>query len=219
MKNILVLLFVICSFFVFGQNQSDIENKPVKIIKFDISSLMGDQVTNSSGIQLGLEIELKDNLSFEQDLMYIFKYDRSYKRYFEITCENINGIKSVSELRYYFKKDIDPKFTDIYMAPNLILQYTNAIREENDEYGTPNNYQVNRFVFALHGKIGLQFALYKNLYLDISTGLGVRNISSNAIGKKSNNNNEHEFLYGKLYDNGSEWFISLTGSFRLGFKF
>jgi len=218
-KKVIVLILIIFPFYVLCQNEPDKESKSVKIIKFDISSLMGDGVTNSSGIQLGIESELKDNLSFEQDLMYIFKFDRNYSGFFDIDVENIYGLKSVSELRYYLKKYIEPKLTDVYLAPNLIFQYTNALRKQYDENHIPNSYHVNRFVFALHGKIGLQFILYKNLILDIAAGFGTRYISSNSIGEKYDYIDESEYPYGKLYNTGSKWFPSMTGSFRIGYKF
>ena len=217
-KKIIVIILVIFPYFISCQNQPDKERKSVKIIKFEISGLMGDGITNSSGIQLGIESELKNNLSFEQDLMYIFKFDRNNSGFFEIDVENIYGLKSVSELRYYLKKDVKPKLTDVYLALNLILQYTNALRKQKDENHIPNSYHVNRFVFALHGKIGLQFVLYKNLILDISAGLGIRYISSNSIGEKYDYIEECEYLYGKLYNSGSKWLPSMTGGFRLGYK-
>lgn len=217
-KMIIVIILVIFPYLVSGQNQPDKERKSVKIIKFEISGLMGDGVTNSSGIQLGIESELKDNFSFEQDLMYIFKFDRNNSGFLEIDVENIYGLKSVSELRYYLKKDIEPKLTDVYLATNLILQYTNALRKQKDENYIPNSYHVNRFVFALHGKIGLQFVLYKNLIIDISAGFGIRYISSNSIGEKYDYIDECEYPYGKLYNTGSKWFPSMTGGFRLGYK-
>ncbi len=205
---------------IFSQNELVTETKPDKIIKFDIVGLMGDGVTNSSGIQLGVEMELKKSFSFEQDLMYIFKFDSDNPPFFETEVENILGLKSVSEFRYYFKKDIDPKLTDVYIAPGLILQYTTASRKQSDKLQNTNNYIVNRFVFAFHGKLGIQFELYKNLLLDISAGLGIRYVSSNSSGEKDGYIYGPEYVYGKKYNSGSQWqFPSMTGSFRIGYRF
>ncbi|MBI9039439.1 MAG: hypothetical protein JEY97_15000 [Bacteroidales bacterium] len=212
------MVFVIFPCFISCQNQSDKEHKSIKIIKYDITSLMGDGVTNSSGIQVGIELELKDNFSFEQDLMYIFGLDKNDIGYFEIDVENVYGLKSVSELRYYLKHGIEPKLTGVYLAPNLILQYTNALRKQLDENHISNSYHVNRFVFALHGKLGIQFVLYKNLFLDISAGFGIRYISSNSFGEKNDYISEYEYPYNKTYNTGSNWFPSITGGFRLGYK-
>jgi len=204
--------------FVFCQNSVEQKTKAEKIIKFDIGSLLGDMATNSTGIQLGIESELKDSYSFEQDLMYIFKFDRNNYQFPKIDIENIYGLKSSSELRYYLRKGIKPILTDVYWGHNLILQYTYAKRKQFDNQDK-DYYFVNRFVFAFHEKIGLQFSLYKNIYFDISFGIGIRYISSNTVNDEfNNNNNESEYPYVKPYNSGSKWFPSITGGYKIGFK-
>jgi hypothetical protein len=216
MKSLLLLCIPI---FTYGQTSTDlIENKAI-YLKYDFASIVGDGVTNSCGVQLGLEFEMNDNIGFEQDLMYIFTADWQNNGYYEIEVEKVNGLKSITELRFYRYSKDNRKLKGPYVAPNLIFQYTEATREAKDENHAVYSYNVGRFVFALHGKFGYQSKLYRKIYFDLACGPGIRYISSKSQNKKISYSTTYEFPYSKDYDTGSEWFLSINFSFKIAYKF
>lgn len=217
-RSVLLLGFFVIGLCVFGQ-QDDKENlSKSMVIKFDVASFSGDWVTNSSGIGLGVEFGLSSKLSFEQDLTYLYKTDQGASN-FSINVENLYGIKSNSELHFYFDESLSAKLNGLYWGPNFVFQYTNAKREEWLEDRTLNNYTINRYFTALNLKLGYQGELYKNLLIDVAMGIGVQNVSSNSDGKISESAGFSEFPFGKYYDEGSDWFIRPSFNLRLGYRF
>jgi hypothetical protein len=89
------LLILACIFYsVLADAQtSDNSNNNGFVIKYDLISLLGDQVSNSMGIQLGIEFPAKANRSMEVDLMYIFSCASCSQPYTTIHTENVNGIQ------------------------------------------------------------------------------------------------------------------------------
>jgi len=216
MKLFLLLCIPI---FSIGQTARDLTDKKTIYFKYDFTSLAGDGVTNSSGVQMGVEFEINDNLGFEQDLMYIITANWPNNESFEIDVEKIYGLKSITELRFYRNSKDFQKLTGQYIASNLVFQYTDATLEEKDENHNDYNYNVSRFVFALHGKFGYQSKLYRKIYFDLACGPGIRYISSKSQNKKITYSTTYEFPYSKKYDTGSKWFLSANFSFKIAYKF
>ena len=96
LRYLLCLSFLLTSTISFSQERSK-----SWMIKYDLISLLGDQVTNSMGVMLGLEFLSGENKSFEFDAMYIFPCSSCGNNYTSITTEKTNGFLLSAESRYY----------------------------------------------------------------------------------------------------------------------
>jgi hypothetical protein len=218
MRNLLLFICLSVSVLTIAQTNASPERRSVGYLKYDIGSVFGDQITPSVGVQIGVECKLKENMSIEQDLMYIFHCANSIPSFATIEVEEVFGIKSITELRFY--RNNNDKIEDLlglYFCPNLICQYTKAMRK-NENTDSPN-YYVHRYVLALHAKIGYQTKIFRNCVLDFATGFGARYISSQSTSKiVPIYNTEYEYPYSKPYDSGASFFPSLTFSIRVACK-
>jgi hypothetical protein len=69
------IIILISTIFMITGNMYSQENKNDQegcIIKYDVISLLGDQVSNSMGVRLGLEWMNAERQSLAADIMYIF---------------------------------------------------------------------------------------------------------------------------------------------------
>jgi hypothetical protein len=210
-------MFVLPGLFSFGQLNDSVSLKK-KVVKYDFVSIAGDWVTNSSGIGLGFEFGISNGLSLEQDLTYLFEAEQGASNS-SVNVEDLNGIKSNSELHFYFNKSTSTNLIGLYWGPNLVFQYTNAKHEEWLESNTIHYYTVHRYFTALNLKLGYQGEIYRNLLIDVAVGAGIQNISSNSNDKISEGKGLSEFPFGKYYDSGSDWIIGPSFNLRIGFRF
>ncbi len=219
MKQIKFHLFIIFLFInnysVFANNDSLCCYKTNILLKYSPFSLCGDYVTTSSGVQLGVETNLSKQFSFQQDIQYIF-VNRSDDGILSIDVKDIKGIRTDTEIKYYFKKH---SLNGNYFAPHLLYQFTRAIKE--DYYD--NDYYIDRNMIGLHGKIGWQSISKKGFVFDVAFGIGARYISSKSNKNITIYSDSYEwwplFFSNKLYRNGSKLCFSVSGSFKFGWAF
>ena len=213
MKNFRILI-LFCLLLISNLNHAQDENKSW-IIKYDLISLLGDQVTNSMGVMLGFEHFIKENSSLAFDAMYIFPCSSCGKVYTSITTEKTNGFSLSGEYRFYLIPGKQAS-TGFHLGPQVYYQYTNADMRETYEGGKENLYQVYRSLFATHAMAGYQLPIAGPLFFNPSFGLGFRFISSRNENKKGNDSGQHEFLYNKDYESGSQWFPSFKINIKIG---
>jgi hypothetical protein len=216
MKYFFVFILFIIPILIKGQDNSN--NKTELYFKYSPLSLLGDGVTNSIGIQLGLEYKLKNQIGIQQDIMYIFLFSHKNQNFFTINVNNINGIRSITELRFYLNKE-NQHLEGIYIAPQLIYQYTKAIRTQSLVNQDVNEYCIKRNVIAFHGKLGWQLVNKCRFILDVSCGVGLRYIASFNSGKIPDHSIDYEFPYSKDYDSGSKIFPSFIMALNIGWMF
>lgn len=187
------------------------------MIKYDFISLMGDGITSSMGVKLGVEIPLKNNQSFEFDAMYIFPCEACKVAYFRIQTEKTNGIMLTAEYRFYLLHRPAP-MGGFHLGPQVFYTYTKADMLETPEKPS-TTYHVYRNLVAAHAMVGYQAKMARRLYFDPSIGIGLRYISSWNDNKLEDGSDQYEFPYNKLYESGSQWFPSVTLNIKFAFKF
>ena len=195
--------------FLYGQDTL-IKQKKGIIIKFSPFLLFGDYITSSAGIPLGVEFRINKKLSFDQNFSYILPVNNGF-----INVDKIKGIRLDSELKRYLNERNN--FTGFYLTTHLLYQYTDAIMA--GYYGGLN---VRRNLFALHEKIGWQSVSKKGFVFDVAFGFGARYVTSKSSYDAGGHGYSYEanplYWYNKSYENGSKWFFSVNGSFKLGWK-
>lgn len=187
------------------------------ILKYDIVSLLGDQVTNSMGIMLGIEHFLNEKRSVAIDAMYIFPCSGCGKTYSSIPTDKTNGFSVSGEYRFYIIPGRQPA-TGFHLGPQVYYQYTVADLPETYDGGKENIYQVYRSLLATHVMAGYQLPIAGPFVFNPSFGLGFRYISSRNENKQGNDSGQHEFLYNKDYESGSQWFPSFKLNIKIGLK-
>lgn len=223
----LILFTLMYSFIAYTQDSLNISdftgsdtlvdkgNKKPFIIKYSPCSIFGDYVTTSWGVQLGVETNLSKQFSFQQDIQYIF-INRIDHGIISISVKNIKGIRTDTEIKYYFKRH---NLNGHYFAPHLLYQFTRAI---NDDYYN-NEYYIDRNMIGLHGKIGWQYISKKGFVFDSAFGIGTRYISSRSNKNIIFDSNSYEnwtlFFSNKIYRYGDKLLFSVTGSFKIGWCF
>lgn len=93
----------------FAQNDSTLLKKKEFILKYPVTSILGDIRTASLGISLGLEVVGERGWSFSQELGYMF--DRAGEKVFEEGNEEdeMHEVRLTSELRkYLFARNLNP---------------------------------------------------------------------------------------------------------------
>lgn len=183
--QLLSLSFLLC----IAQEKSN--NDRNYTIKFPVSSLVGDIYAESMGIGIGIEKKLKSSLSISQEIGYIFHVEQANK--FSTDVENINGIKSTTEIRKYLNKQEIPE-SGFFATVEMKNIFTNS------DMGA---YKVSRYRGMLTGNLGVLFYWdkYKKSKITLELlgggGVGYINADSSAnpdnTGGKSNYNSANEF--------------------------
>jgi hypothetical protein len=187
------------------------------MLKYDVISLLGDQVSNSTGIRLGAEIKNPGNRSLEFDAMFIFPCTSCGGAYYTVETEKTVGFMVSADRRFWLYSGRQA-FSGFHVGPRLAYQYTQAEMYETYDNGTPNTYFVYRNMGTLHVMAGYQLCIAGPLYFDPELGIGLRYISSWNKDKKGNDPGQHEFPYDKDYESGSKWFPSFDFNIKLGIK-
>ena len=214
MKNIRIPLFILMLSYTSIYAQ---ESNRDWIIKYDLTSLLGDGVTNSMGVMLGFEHFLDDNRSFTMDAMYIFPCSSCNVPYTKIHTEKTNGFSVAGEFRFYLYQGKEAS-TGFHLGPQVLYQHTVAEIRETYDGGIENFYQVYRDLLSAHAMAGYQLQLAGPLFFNPSLGLGLRYISSRNENKKGTDSGQHEFPYDKDYESGSQWFPSIVINLKIGLK-
>ena len=186
-------------------------------IKYDLISLMGDQVTTSMGVKLGIEIPTGVKTSLETDLMYIFPCQSCGKAYTSIQTSSTNGFLISSNYRFYLYQG-KADGSGFHLGQQMEYQYTVSDLDETYDEGIANTYKVYRNLFALHALAGYRLKIAGPLYFNPSAGIGIRYISSWNKGKKGNGSGQYEFFYNKDFESGSKFFPSVLINLKIGLK-
>jgi len=105
------------------QSQEDIQRNC--ILKYDVISLLGDQVSNSMGVRLGAEIMYDDKKSLVFDAMYIFPCNSSGGAYTKVETENTVGFMVSADYRFYlFQRE--HAIGGFHIGPRLAYQFTRS---------------------------------------------------------------------------------------------
>ena len=206
----LIFAFFVISQFAFSQEDSINSKSKTIVIKYALSSIGGDWVTNSKGIEFGVEFRISPKFSFQQEVGSIF-YDNRACDLFTVCVDDISGFRSDTELKHYFIKN---NFKGDYIAYHFLFMKT--VADISLYVDAP--LEVKRLVFANHLKIGWQYIFKIGLAIDLSFGFGVRYISSdNNYGYALNYRDEAP--YHKPYDYGSKLFPSAVLGIKIGWIF
>ena len=198
-------------------NLSEQDNKMDFIIKYEFISLLGDQVTNSMGFQLGAELQLKEKQSLTFDAMYIFSCQSCQGAFTRIYTESTHGYMLGSEYRFYLVSE-DQKISGFYLGPQILFQHTKSVLRETYDGGIDNQYQVYRDLMAAHVMTGYQLRITGPLYFNPAVGVGIRFVNSRTLNKKGTDSGQHEFPYDKDFESGSKWFPGINACIKLGIK-
>lgn len=210
--NLIVAIMLISSLSLKSQ-----ENKVEYLIKYDLISLLGDQVTTSMGIQLGTEVIYKKNQTFNIDAMFIFPCQTCDFSYNTIPTESTYGWMISSAYRFYLSKaGLAPK--GFHLGPQVFYQHTKSEMRETYNSGIEGHYQVYRDLLAAHAMAGYQLQIVGSFYFDPAVGLGIRFISSRNKNKTGTDSGQHEFPYDKDFESGSQWFPSFNINIKLALK-
>lgn len=209
----LLCLFIVAT----AASQESPLGKPGFMLKYDVISLLGDQVSKSAGVRLGIEFAAGNNSSIETDVMFIFPCASCGKPYTTINTESTRGFSLSAGYRYYLFSE-DPGFKGFHIGPQILYQYTESDMPETYDNGISNTYFVYRNLLAFHAMAGYQLRIAGLLMFNPVVGIGTRYISSINANKKQSGTGQHEFPYNKDYENGSQWFPSVIIELKIGLK-
>ena len=217
-RNRIIILATIISMLALSANAQEEKNtRKGFLIKYDLISLLGDQVSNSMGVRLGFERMTVKDQSIAADIMYIFPCKNCGEGYTKIETEKTVGfLISASYCFYLFNREVP--FNGFHLGPQLAYQYTRAELFETYNEGVPNTYEVYRNMLTVHAMAGYQIRIAGSIYFDPALGLGFRYISSRNENKKGSDPGQHEFPYDKDYESGAAWFPSIDISIKIGIK-
>jgi hypothetical protein len=247
MKNILTILlvyFLTFSTFAYTQNPDSLKAKSFNITYsiYDYYSLI---TANAYNINLGSEIYLKNKNSIAFNFGLIKSNMHSVGGLFSISFLCTQGLKIQIERKHYFGKFklFEPAIllfwphifqyksqtllnSGYYYSIQAAFQQT-ATKREGENYDQIHNpgdfYTVNRTVYRINLKIGYQCIKKHGLTLDYSIGLGVKYIYSNSTNYLMTSNswsqNEKDFPWNKLFDNGAGFYPDIVHQFKLGWSF
>jgi hypothetical protein len=187
------------------------------MVKYDVISLLGDQVSKSAGLRMGVEFAIGNNQSLETDAMFIFPCASCGKPYTTIYTDKTRGFSISAGYRYYLFPG-EPGFKGFHIGPQILYQYTESDMQETYNNGIQNIYFVYRNLLAFHAMAGYQLRIAGPLMFNPVIGIGTRYISSRNANKKQVGTGQHEFPYNKDYENGSQWFPSVTIELKIGLK-
>lgn len=172
-------------------SQSDQPFSPKIIVKYSLLSLAEPEST----IQLGVEYFYKPKMAFQQQLGYTFYHPSGY---------NIWGIRSRSEVRFYYTKGDRAKG---YVAPEVLYKFvqqygTRRFWREEGAYQQTIDLQANRNVIGFMPKIGWTNNVFeKKFAIDFAFGIGVKAVYYNS-NVPNDVVNENFFINDTFFNNG-----------------
>lgn len=177
-------------------------------VSVSLSGFGGDYVTNSMGVQAGVEFRLKKNVAMQCDLRYIFDLPGLRgSGYFIINVDNLVGFAINTEVKVY-QRQFRNELRGGYLGGQAFFEYTNASLHET---------QVNRNKIGIYGIVGWKYIGNKGFLFETSGGIGMQLISSYSTNKTYYISNE--FPWSKSYDSGTNLYPDLTWNVRIGWRF
>ncbi len=180
-------------------------------VSISLAGLGGDYVTNSVGIQAGVEFRLKNNVGMQCDLRYIFDdQNPSKKGYFVIGVDDLLGFAVNTEIKAYIQQ-FGNELKGGYFGGQIHYMYSMASQDE---------YQVIRNKIRVCGNVGWKYIAKSGFLFETSAGVGVQLISSYSTNKPSGNSStSFEFPWSKPYDSGAYFYPDLSLNVRIGWRF
>ena len=217
-RTTIIIVFTIIQMTTITANaQQEVKHRKGFMIKYDLISLLGDQVSNSMGVRLGFEMLRGTDQAVAADIMYVFPCRSCGQAYTTIETEATVGFMVSGEYRFYLFPGKNA-FSGFHVGPQLAYQYTRSEMNETYGNGMPNSYYVYRNQFGIHGMAGYQLGIAGPLYIDPALGLGFRYINSRHEDKLGNDPGQHEFPYDKDFESGARWFPGFDISIKIGLK-
>ncbi len=142
------------------------------ILKYPVSSVLGDIRTNSLGVSLGLEMVQKNGWSFTQEVGYIFKKpgEKVYKE--GNSNDRLNGIRLTSELRkYLFSQNLNPS-NGLFLSTEWDNKLTRASYSMEGQHNYTNAYRSS-LTLNVGGKVFWNSDKSGRITLELMLGGGV----------------------------------------------
>jgi len=167
-------------------------------------------------LQLGIEYLYRPKIAFQQQIGYTFNTPLDH---------NIRGIRSRSEMRFYYTKDSGK--LQGYVAPEILYKFlqqygTRTFWREEGAYQQTIDFRANRNVIGFMPKVGLTNNIFENKFaVDFAFGIGAKatyydsNIPDDATSQ--NFSFAGEFFNNNLRNNGFEVLPNFYIGVLLGF--
>jgi hypothetical protein len=185
MKKILfaVIISIIYNLNIFSQELN--LDKKVDNIKFNVTSL----IEPISSYQIAYEHYFKKRLNLEHEIGFVTNLTPATNYLMNIT--KLEGYRTRNELRYFFQNGKNTR-QGIYTSSEILLSYYKI--EKNILYSMQSssflelkNISKNRYVCALHQKIGYQINLSNlPIIVDVFAGLGIKYLYQKTINNVEN---------------------------------
>lgn len=207
-KAFILLSLLVCIHPCFTQDS--LPQKCILDASVSLGALGGDWVTNSMGIQLGVDFRLKKNWSLQADIRYIFDLSRSNTLYkFHIDVIDLWGVALNSELKVYIQPEKE-HLKGAYIGVRAIGMYTESSLDARDVY---------RSKTGLCAVAGWKYISRNGFLFEPSAGIGAQIISSHSSDITAVNDEEpKEYLWPKTYGSGSSFYPDFFINMRIGWR-
>lgn len=207
LSTILLSLFIA----VAGVTQDSIVTAKHLDISISAVGFGGDYVTNSSGIQAGVEFKLSNYLGLQCDMRYIFDVTMTTNyAQFHVNVDKLKGVALNTELKRYLGQFKD-EYRGGYIAGQIIAMYTNSHQGDKE---------INRIKIGLYSTVGYKYIAKSGFLFETSFGLGPQIIISNSTDIiPTGYYKEEEFPWSNSYDSGTSILPDLSWNIRFGWRF
>jgi hypothetical protein len=142
------------------------EEPPRLIIKYCPAALAS---FTAPGIQFGLEYRFHPNRAWHNELGYVYNVGADTRN-----IKKLNGLRILSEYRYYFRKSGVSLFNNVYIGINaryilLDSDRSGTFRIDNGAYSQRIDFKLTEQRFALDASFGFEKLLFER----ITFGLGL----------------------------------------------
>jgi len=208
-KTLVIFTLLLLSMYSCAQDTA-VQNQ-VFDVSISIVGFGGDWVTNSMGVQAGVDFRLKNNVSMQCDFRYIFDVRNKLKnRYLIVSVDDLAGLAVDTDIKIYVKK-FKNELRGMFFGGRLLFLFTKSSLDE---------YQVKRSKLGLYGIIGWKYISKSGFLFEATTGPGIQVISSNSTHITSNIfTRSYEFPWSKPYDYGTYFYPDLSMNIRIGWRF
>ena len=179
-------------------------------VSISLAGLGGDYITNSLGIQAGIEFRLKNNVGMQCDLRYIFNIPRYKGGSLYVDVDELSGFAVNTEFKVYLRQ-FKNELRGGYVGGQLLFLYTVGFQEE---------YRISRNKTGLYGIVGWKYISKSGFLFETSAGIGAQLISSNSTNSPPDGYfHSTEFPWSKPYDSGTYICPDFIWNIRIGWRF
>ncbi len=210
MKKIIATVIILVSILT-ASSQDTIKLKRFIDISISAIGFGGDFVTNSSGVQAGIEFRLKNNLSMQCDLRYIFDIVKIHGYgQLNVNVDDLWGIAINTEIKRYLAQSKN-ELSGGYVGGQTLLIYTESYQADN---------KINRTKIGLYATIGWKYIANSGFLFETMAGLGAQVISSYySLNQSDINSGYNEFPWSKPYESGTYLYPDVSWNVRIGWRF